>query len=97
MAPVIISIVDKHNPNKTHHFKFYNCGHTHYNQGCPNREFFYSRWNRIYPSRGFGYQEYFDQARHVYGEGRKYLAELCIAYPYRLSYRQRRSAFGGEQ
>tara|TARA_R100001244_G_C5085254_1_gene115006 strand:- start:284 stop:514 length:231 start_codon:yes stop_codon:yes gene_type:complete len=73
MEPVIISIADKHRENKIHHFKFYNCGHSYYNQGCPYREFFYRRWEKIYPSYGFGYGQYFEEARLTY----KQLRILC--------------------
>jgi hypothetical protein len=78
MYPVIISIVDNHRPHKIHHFKFYGCGHTHYNQGCrgiDNPHYFYRVWSRIYPSYGFGYEEYFQQALLTYRQLRILVGE----------------------
>ena len=79
MRPVIISIADKHRENKIHHFKLYKCGHTHYNQGCrgfaDHPHYFYKKWNRIYPDFGFGYEQYFEQARLTYKQLRILLGE----------------------
>ena len=69
-APKIIKIQDEHNNSKVHCYKFYTCGHVHYNQQI-GESIFYSRWQRLYLSyhHNNGYYKYYLQAKAQYSKG----------------------------
>ena len=67
MEPQIFKVQDIHSKNKAHCYKFYACGHVHYNQeirGIPRR----SSWSRLYLSyySNNGYHKYYIQAKAEY-------------------------------